>query len=163
MENDENVVRMEDVLSGAATSEKTEQDDQNTAVPSSLTEKREKQHIPRGKPKSGRIWKEEKEKFSSIIKTRGTRMSFEKKQKLKEDLKRVKEMSRAIKERKRAEKEAKKERRRNNIKRAEENRKKSEIVQVITNTAKIKRMKKKQLRKIEKRDTVKNVTSVSKT
>lgn len=72
-------------------------------------------------------------RFSSIIKTRGIRLSFEKKQKLREDLKRVKEMSRAIKEGRRAEKEAKKQRRRDNIKRAEENRKKSEIVQVVSN------------------------------
>lgn len=71
-------------------------------------------------------------RFSSIIKTRGIRLSFEKKQKLREDLKRVKEMSRAIKERKQAEKEAKKQRRRDNIKRTEENRKKSEIVQVVS-------------------------------
>lgn len=113
-----------------------------------------KQSIPRGKPKSGRIWKEEKTKFSSIMKTRGLRLSFDKKQKLREDLKRVKEMSREIKERRKAEKEAKKQRRRENLKRAEENRKKSEIVQVIKNPAKIKRMKKKQLRMIEKRDTL---------
>ncbi|EFN81861.1 coiled-coil domain-containing protein 86 [Harpegnathos saltator] len=116
---------------------------------------REKLHIPRGKPKSGRVWKEQKTKFSSIIKTRGIRLSFAKKQKLREDLKRVKQMSRAIKAQKHEEKEAKKQRRRENLKRAEENRKKSEVVQVITNTAKIKRMKKKQLRMIEKRDTTK--------
>lgn len=71
-------------------------------------------------------------RFSSIIKTRGIRQSFAKKQKLREDLKRVKEMSRAIKAQKEAEKEAKKERRRENLKRAEENRKKSEIVQVVS-------------------------------
>ncbi|XP_077260973.1 coiled-coil domain-containing protein 86 [Temnothorax americanus] len=143
----EKVTRIEDILNAAPV--------QNKDTPESLTnaEKRERQRIPRGKPKSGRIWKEEKTKFSSIIKTRGIRLSFDKKQKLREDLKRVKEMSRAIKARKQAEKEAKKERRRENLKRAEENRKKSEIVQVIKNTAKIKRMKKKQLRMIEKRDT----------
>lgn len=119
-------------------------------------------------------------RFSSIIKTRGIRLSFANKQKLREDLKRVKEMSRAIKAQKQAEKEAKKQRRRDNLKRAEENRKKGEIVQVVSkywfhfyyitfigyiikfllyrhfqikNPAKIKRMKKKQLRMIEKRDT----------
>lgn len=71
-------------------------------------------------------------RFSSIVKTRGLRLSLDKKQKLREDLKRVKEMSRGIKEQKKAEKEAKKQRRRENLKRAEENRKKSEVVQVVS-------------------------------
>lgn len=71
-------------------------------------------------------------RFSSIIKTRGIRLSFAKKQKLREDLKRVKEMSKAIKEQKDAEKEAKKQRRRENLRRAEENRKKGEVVQVVS-------------------------------
>ncbi|KAL0102852.1 hypothetical protein PUN28_018268 [Cardiocondyla obscurior] len=138
---------MEDILNASPT--------ENTDAPKSSpnVEKRERINIPRGKPKSGRVWKEEKTKFSSIIKTRGIRLSLAKKQKLREDLKRVKELSRAIKAQKQADKEAKKQRRRENLKRAEENRKKSEVVQVIKNTAKIKRMKKKQLRMIEKRDT----------
>lgn len=71
-------------------------------------------------------------RFSSIIKTRGIRLSLAKKQKLREDLKRVKEISREIKAKKQAEKEAKKQRRRENLKRADENRKKSEIVQVVS-------------------------------
>ncbi|XP_011305357.1 coiled-coil domain-containing protein 86 [Fopius arisanus] len=108
----------------------------------------------KGKPKSGRVWKEPRQRFSSIIKTRGLRISCEKKQLLRDNLKRVKEQSRAIIEQKKVEKEAKKQRRIENLKRAEENRKKSEVVQIIKNTAKIKRMKKKQLRMIEKRDTV---------
>ncbi|XP_014204146.1 coiled-coil domain-containing protein 86 [Copidosoma floridanum] len=111
--------------------------------------------IPRGKPKSGRVWKEPKQRFKSIIKTKGLQLSLEKKQKLREDLKRAKELSREIKAQKEAEKQAKKERRKQNLKRQEENQKKSEIVQVIKNPAKIKRMKKKQLRMIEKRDTIK--------
>ncbi|XP_008555682.1 coiled-coil domain-containing protein 86 [Microplitis demolitor] len=96
----------------------------------------------------------QKKRFSSLIKTRGLRISFEKKQKLREELKRVKEQSRALKDKFKAEKEAKKQRRIENLKRAQENAKKNEIVQVIKNTAKIKRMKKKQLRMIEKRDTL---------
>ncbi|KAG7205993.1 hypothetical protein KM043_003399 [Ampulex compressa] len=154
MDNKETVIRMEDLLN-----EHTKPNDNDNIKRSSSVDKTKKksfeQQIPMGKPKSGRIWKEQKTRFSSIVKTRGIRSSFEKKQKLREDLKRVKEMSRAIKEGKRAEKEAKKQRRIENLKRAEENRKKSEIVQVITNTAKLKRTKKKQLRMIQKRDTVK--------
>ncbi|KAK0167435.1 hypothetical protein PV327_004834 [Microctonus hyperodae] len=113
-----------------------------------------KQIIQRGKPKSGRVWKEPKKRFSSIIKTKGLRLSLEKKKKLRETVKNNQAQSRAIFEQKKADKEAKKQRRIENLKRAEENRKKSEVVQVIKNTAKIKRMKKKQLRMIEKRDTV---------
>jgi len=70
-------------------------------------------------------------RFSSIIKTRGIRLSFAKKQKLRADMKHVKEMSRAIKEDAEAKKEAQKKRRRENLKRAEENNRKSEVVQVV--------------------------------
>ncbi|XP_071871712.1 coiled-coil domain-containing protein 86 [Bombus fervidus] len=126
----------------------------NTKKVKAKKEKSFEQQIPKGKPKSGRIWKEQKKRFSSIVKTRGIRLSFDKKQKLRDDLKHVKEMSRAIKAEKQAEKEAKKERRRANLKRTKENEKKGEIVQVITNTAKLKKIKKKHLRMIQKRDTL---------
>ncbi|KZC08028.1 PREDICTED: coiled-coil domain-containing protein 86 [Dufourea novaeangliae] len=149
----EKVMTMEDILSN--TSVETNTGASNTKQLRSKKEKSLEEQIPKGKPKSGRIWKNQKQRFSSIVKTRGTRLSFEKKQKLRDDLKRVKEMSRAIKAQKEAEKEAKKQRRIVNLKRAEENRKKSEVVQVITNTAKLKKIKKKHLRTIEKRDTLK--------
>ncbi|XP_070161572.1 coiled-coil domain-containing protein 86 [Polyergus mexicanus] len=149
MESGEKITHIEDILNGNAAPVHTK----DVSESSSSIEKREKLCIPRGKPKSGRTWKEQKTKFSSIIKTRGIRLSLAKKQKLREDLKRVKEMSREIKAQKQAEKETKKQRRRENLKRAEENRKKSEVVQPIKNLSKIKRMKKKQLRMIEKRDT----------
>ncbi|XP_045453884.1 coiled-coil domain-containing protein 86 [Melitaea cinxia] len=107
----------------------------------------------RGKPKSGRFWKSKKERFLSIVKTKGIKPDFQKKTALRLELKRTKELSKQIIEQIKEKQQVRKERRRENIKRAEENKRKSEIVQVITNTAKLKRMKKKQLRFIEKRDT----------
>ncbi|KAL7290285.1 hypothetical protein TKK_0015985 [Trichogramma kaykai] len=109
----------------------------------------------KGKPKSGRVWKSSKQRFSSIKKTPAIHVSFEKRQRLKEERKKCMELSNEIKQQKAAEKEAKKERRRENIRRTQENERKAEVVQVISNPAKIKRMKKKQLRNIVKRDTTK--------
>lgn len=150
MEVDEKVTRAEDILNGDSSSdEETDQKVEEVEV----KDKKLFEQIPKGKPKSGRIWKEPRKRFSSIVKTRGIRLSLERKQKLKETLQRAKDMSRAIKDQKKAEKEAKKQRRIENLRRAEENRKKGEVVQVIKNTTKLKRMKKKQLRLIEKRDT----------
>lgn len=91
-------------------------------------------------------------RFSKIIKTKGIRPDYQKKEALRIELKRTKDISHQILDQIKEKEEARKQRRRENIKRAEENKRKSEIVQVITNTKKLKRMKKKQLRFIEKRD-----------
>lgn len=107
----------------------------------------------KGQPKSGRVWKSQRKRFSSIVKTKGIRNSVEKKAVLRKDLLRVKDASKQRLTAKKEAEEQRKERRRENIKKREENRKKSEVVQVITNTAKLKKMKKKQLRSVEKRDT----------
>lgn len=159
MTTDEKVISAEDILNNKSDISDTNTKDSDINKKSKKVKtKKEKsleEQIPKGKPKSGRIWKEQKKRFvkkkskiysimlslfciifinrfSSIVKTRGIRLSFDKKQKLKEDLKHVKEMSREIKAKKQAEKEAKKERRRANLKRAAENQRKSEIVQVVS-------------------------------
>ncbi|XP_063227347.1 coiled-coil domain-containing protein 86 isoform X2 [Bacillus rossius redtenbacheri] len=112
-----------------------------------------KMNIVKGRRKSGKFWKDDRKKASSMVKTRGLKLSLEKKRKLREELKRAKEISRQLEQRRKQEKEDHRKRREENLRRREENQKKSELVQVIKNSAKIKRMKKKQLRRIEKRDT----------
>merc|ERR1712113_203022 len=92
--------------------------------------------IPRQKPKSGKFWKAERSAFRAIKKDKGQRLSFEQRLALKEE---KEEMRKKIEENK-----AKK----------LENERKAEQFQVIKNPAKIKRMKKKQLRQLEKRDTL---------
>ncbi|XP_017778373.1 PREDICTED: coiled-coil domain-containing protein 86 isoform X2 [Nicrophorus vespilloides] len=140
------VVKLEDILGDKKKIEESK--DVDKKVPEV-----KRTPVVRGQPKSGRFWKSEKQKFSRIVKVKGLKNSFERKEALRNDLKRVREISKQAKEAQLAAKEEKKERRRENMKRKEENTKKSEIVQVITNTNKIKRMKKKQLRYIQKRDT----------
>ncbi|XP_051983216.1 coiled-coil domain-containing protein 86-like [Xyrauchen texanus] len=111
--------------------------------------------VPLGKPKSGRVWKDRnKQRFSALLRDKPLRTSWEKKMEAKREKQLVKQYHQQLKDEKAKEKEDKKKRRAENLRRRAENERKAEIVQVIKNTAKIKRMKKKQLRKIEKRDTL---------
>ncbi|XP_023293970.2 coiled-coil domain-containing protein 86 [Lucilia cuprina] len=107
--------------------------------------------IPRGQPKSNRPWKTPKTKFSTLKKTQ-PRLSFEKKMELRNELRAIKEKSRELKEARKEEAIAKHQRRVENAERRLANERRAEIVQVIKNPWKLKRMKKKQMRLIQKRD-----------
>ncbi|OXA64621.1 coiled-coil domain-containing protein 86 [Folsomia candida] len=106
----------------------------------------------RGPPKSGRFWKSQKERTTTMVKSR-KKVGAVKLEALRAEKDRVKQLSTAIKDARKTEAQEKRRREEENKKKKEENAKKSEIVQVIKNTAKLKRMKKKALRKVEKRDT----------
>ncbi|XP_074544169.1 coiled-coil domain-containing protein 86 [Halichoeres trimaculatus] len=111
--------------------------------------------VPLGKPKSGRVWKDRnKQRFSAVVRDKQLCSSWEKKMEAKREKQLVKQYTLQLKEEKARQKEEKRKRREENLRRRAENERKAEIVQVIKNTSKIKRMKKKQLRKIEKRDTL---------
>lgn len=77
--------------------------------------------------------------------------SWAKKMKLKTEMKSIKNYETELKTARKNELERVRKRQEENKKKNLENQRKSEIVQPIKNTAKIKRMKKKQLRMIEKR------------
>ncbi|XP_038059172.1 coiled-coil domain-containing protein 86-like [Patiria miniata] len=107
---------------------------------------------PKGQPKSGRFWKtEQTTRFSGMKQDRPLKTSWQKKMQQKAEMKNLKMFEAELKEAKSTELERKKKHRAKKIKRKLENQRKSEVVQVISNPGKIKRMKKKQLRKIEMR------------
>ncbi|XP_006013633.1 coiled-coil domain-containing protein 86 [Latimeria chalumnae] len=111
---------------------------------------------PRGRPKSGRMWKDPRQqRFSDLLRGKPLRTSWEMKMKEKRERQMTKALAKQLVEEKAREKEEKRKRQEENQRRRLENERKSEVVQVIKNPLKIKRMKKKQLRKIEKRDTLK--------
>ncbi|KAM8807355.1 coiled-coil domain-containing protein 86 [Eudromia elegans] len=111
--------------------------------------------IPRGRPKSGRVWKDpNKKRFSHMVQDKPLRTSWQRKMLERRERRLVKELARQLQEGKQKEREEKKRRREENLKRRLANERKAEIVQVIRNPLKLKRAKKKQLRRVEKRDTL---------
>lgn len=109
-------------------------------------------NIPRGKPKSGRPWKTQRnDRFSAIRTTKTKKLNWDEKMKKRAEQKSIKNFEKELKEKRAKELEMKRIRSEENKKRRLENERKSEVVQTIKNTAKIKRMKKKQLRQIQKR------------
>lgn len=108
---------------------------------------------PRGKPKSGRVWKSEKKRFTSMNQVKPLKSSWEAKTKQRYERKCLKAIEDEIKSATQKQIEERKKRREEKRKRKEENERKSEVVQVVRNTAKLKRLKKKQLKYIRKADT----------
>ncbi|XP_001501675.1 coiled-coil domain-containing protein 86 [Equus przewalskii] len=124
-------------------------------APASKKLKEEVPVIPKGKPKSGRVWKDRsKKRFSQMVQDKPLRTSWQRKMKERQERKLAREFARHLDEEKERRRQEKKQRRAENLKRRLENERKAEVVQVIRNPAKLKRAKKKQLRSIEKRDTL---------
>ncbi|XP_026575913.1 coiled-coil domain-containing protein 86 [Pseudonaja textilis] len=117
--------------------------------------RKEAASIHKGKPKSGRVWKDPgKKRFSHMIQDKPLHTSWQHKMKIRQEKKLIKDFAQELKEQKQREREEKKQRRRDNLKRRLQNERKAEVVQVIRNPLKLKRAKKKHLRRIEKRDTL---------
>ncbi|NWI12904.1 CCD86 protein, partial [Crypturellus soui] len=89
-----------------------------------------------------------------MIQDKPLRTSWRRKMLERREKRLVKELARQLQEGKQKEREEKKRRREENLKRRLENERKAEVVQVIRNPLKLKRAKKKQLRRVEKRDTL---------
>ncbi|XP_026271767.1 coiled-coil domain-containing protein 86 [Frankliniella occidentalis] len=146
-------LRIQSILSDSQ-SELKEQQKVDSDSDSSDEETHQKTSEVRGKRPGNRFWKKDRKRFSSVVATRGLkRITWDQKEKLRHELKHAKQLSRTLKEERSRVKQETRERRQENLKRREENARKSEIVTVIKNTSKLKRLKKKQLRSIEKRDT----------
>lgn len=111
--------------------------------------------IPKGRPKSGRVWKDRaKKRFSLMVQDKPLRTSWQRKMKERQERKMVRDFARHLAQEKAQRLEEKKQRRAENLRRRLENAQRAEVVQVIRNPATLKRVKKKQLRLVQKRDTL---------
>merc|ERR1712010_221890 len=104
--------------------------------------------------KSNRPWKSERDRFRSVIKTKGLKHSLKQKNRLKEDKVRAKLLEKSLKDATLKQKEDLRARQEENKKRREENEKKSEVYQEVKNMSKLKKMRKKQVKMLQKRDTI---------
>merc|ERR1712112_390978 len=96
--------------------------------------------------------KEERSAFRSLKKDRGQRLTFDQRVALKEEKMRNRDLAKTLLEQKNQKKEEMRKKIEENKAKKLENERNAEQFQVIKNPAKIKRMKKKQLRQLEKRD-----------
>ena len=90
--------------------------------------------------------------FRSLKKDKGQRLSFDQRLAMKEEKVRNRDLAKTLLEQKNLKKEEMRKKIEENKAKKMENERKAEQFQVIKNPAKIERMKKKQLRQLEKRD-----------
>ena len=81
--------------------------------------------------KSGRFWKSERDRFRSVIKSKGLKQNFKLEMKRKEDLKRVKAYEQSLKDSAKKEKEDLRARQEENKKKRDENQRKAEVYQEV--------------------------------
>ena len=113
-----------------------------------------KANVVRGNPKSGRKWKVVQTKRSSAMKKGPAfNRSWENKVAKKKEKQIVKEYQERITNNRKQEKSKERKRIEERKKHKEENERKAEVVQVITNMAKLKKIKKKHRHLIQRRDT----------
>jgi rRNA-processing protein CGR1 len=101
--------------------------------------------IPRQKCKSGRFWKSERAQFGSLKKDQGKKLDLDRKIKLKEEKERNRDEANALIIAKNKKKEEFRLKIEEAQKRKAENRRRAEVVQIVKNPNKIKKMKKKAL------------------
>jgi len=108
----------------------------------------------RGLPKSGRWWKQTRtQPHSSIVKVPSLKSSWSKKLRQRQMDQKVKAVQAEIRESLSEKKAAKLKEKKEREDRRKANERKGEVVQVIKNSNKLKRAKKRQLRKVQTRDT----------
>jgi len=148
------IKEQENQNTGKANGSNTAADKENLPIVKVLDNIIVSKQIPRQKPKSGKFWKEGRQQFRQIKRDKGKKFTFEQRMKNKEEKLKNKELADLLLSRKAMKKEELRKKIEENKARKLENEKKSEQFQIIKNPAKIKRMKKKQLRMLEKRDIV---------
>ncbi len=127
-ENDETVAKQDKDVAG--------KDKVDSKVPkaagASANKVPSRQNIPKGRCKSGRFWKSERDRFRSVIKSKGLKQSYLDRQRQKDARNRARQMEADMREDKKRQLEELKKRREENKKRREENERKAEIVQVVS-------------------------------
>ena len=155
-DKESDIVSGKNLTKGISSSIDKENSTEGYPKETSMAEDRKLKHsrdMALGRNKSGRFWKSQRDRFKANIKVKGLhQVSAQKRIAQKEQLLRVKAYEKSLKDDVKRSREEKRQRAEENKKRRDENDKKNETVQVIKNPAKMKRMKKKQLRMLAKRD-----------
>ena len=130
IEKDENEQKISDPSNESSADISTKQ---KSVVKDQKLQKPTNENLPpvKGRCKSGRFWKSERDRFRSVIKTKGLKSNLKQRMKYKEDLRRVKAYEQSLKDRVKKEKEDLRARQEQNKKNREENLRKSEVVQQV--------------------------------
>jgi len=130
-------------------SEKAKNNPVSTEIGGKAQKKEEK--IPSGRRKSGRSWKDlqgKKQRISALTTLPYMKKTVAQRRQAEKEFKDMQQLEREMKARDSQAKEERRLRTEENRRRREENTKKNEVVEIITNTRKLKRLSKRQMRNI---------------